>query len=34
MSTCLLIEPVHLANGIIHWQLLSPTSGSCKHWYY
>ncbi|GKV18502.1 hypothetical protein SLEP1_g28871 [Rubroshorea leprosula] len=34
MSTCIFVEPVHPANGVKHWALLTPASGSCKHWYY
>ncbi|GKV15365.1 hypothetical protein SLEP1_g26159 [Rubroshorea leprosula] len=28
MSTCISVEPVHPANGVKHWSLLTPASGS------
>ncbi|GKV17022.1 hypothetical protein SLEP1_g27580 [Rubroshorea leprosula] len=28
MSTCISIESIHPANGVKHWLLLTPTSGS------
>ncbi|GKV17102.1 hypothetical protein SLEP1_g27646 [Rubroshorea leprosula] len=35
MSTCISVEPVHPTNGVKHLVLLlTPASGSCKHWYH